>query len=329
MNGLDRTPAADDGSDLPLSLEESIDRLVVSIVDEERTRHISTAFLPDRNAMIRIEEMLTWLLFPGFFGPRNLTTRTLRTHVASVLTDVSRALLEQVSAALRYERAVESRRELFSRQCEECDARALQIVDAFIAKLADVRGMLVLDVQAAYDGDPAAHHTDETIFCYPGVRAIAVHRLSHELYKLDVPLLPRMLSEIAHFETGIEIHPGARIGKYFFVDHGGGVVIGETSVIGDYCKIYQGVTLGAKSFPKDERGRLKRGVKRHPTLEDHVTVYAGATILGGDTIIGAGSVINGGVFLMRSVPPGHVVQGPKAELGLRSNPEMPPSSYVI
>jgi serine O-acetyltransferase len=137
------------------------------------------------------------------------------------------------------------------------------------------------------------------------------------------------MSEVAHRETGVEIHPGARIGKCFFIDHGGGVVIGETSVIGDHCKIYQGVTLGAKSFPKDERGRLKRGVQRHPTLEDHVTVYAGATILGGDTIIGAGSVINGGVFLMHSVPPGHVVNAPKAELGLRSNPEMPPGQYSI
>jgi len=314
---------------IPPSLEEAARRLTGSILADERTRHVSTAYLPDREAVLGIVEKLTWLLFPGFSRPRDVTARTMPIRVASVLTEVSRALFEQVSGALRYERGIESRDSTFERQCTECDTKALLIVDAFIGRLPEVRGILSLDVQAAYDGDPAAHHTDETIFCYPGLRAIAVHRLAHEFYKLDVPLIPRIMNEYAHSQTGIDIHPGATIGRYFFIDHGTGVVIGETTVIGDHCKLYQNVTIGAKSFPKDERGRLKRGVKRHPTLEDHVTVYAGATILGGETIIGAGSIINGGVFLMESVPPGHVVHGPRAELSLRSNPEMPPAGYTI
>jgi serine O-acetyltransferase len=314
---------------IPPGLEDSIERLTRSILTDARTHHISTAWLPHRDAIANILARLRWLMFPGFFGPRDLSRRTMEIHVASVLNGISRDLLEQVSGALRYERNVAGRSADFDRQCEECDARALQIVDAFLGKLPDIRASLSLDVQAAYDGDPAAQHLDETIFCYPGLRAIAAYRLAHELYRLEVPLLPRIMSEVAHSVTGVEIHPGARIGRYFFIDHGTGVVIGETTVIGDHCKLYQGVTLGAKSFPKDERGRLKRDVQRHPTLEDYVTVYAGATILGGDTIIGAGSVINGGVFLTESVPPGHVVHGTKIELSVRSNPEMPPGVYTI
>ncbi len=314
---------------IPPSLEDSIDRLTESIISDQRIRHISATFLPDREAVVGIVEKLTWLLFPGFFGPRHLTERTLHTHVSSVLTELSRTLFEQITGALRYERGVSSSAADFGRECAECDTRAIQVVDEFLAALPSVRSLLSLDVQAAFDGDPAARHTDENIFCYPGLRAIAVHRLAHELYRLDVPLIPRMMSEAAHSETGVDIHPGARIGCYFFIDHGTGVVIGETTDIGDHCKIYQNVTIGAKSFPKDQRGRLVRGVKRHPTLEEHVTVYAGATILGGDTIIGAGCVINGGVFLTHSVPPGYIVHGPAVEQSMRSNPEMPPPGYTI
>jgi serine O-acetyltransferase len=172
-------------------------------------------------------------------------------------------------------------------------------------------------VQAAYDGDPAARHTDEAILCYPGITALFVHRVAHELYVLRVPLLARILQEFAHAETGIDIHPGASIGESFFVDHGTGVVIGETTVIGDRCKVYQGVTLGARSFEKDERGALKRDTKRHPTLGNDVTVYAGATVLGGDTMIGDGAVIAGGVFLTKSVEADHVVQAAAVEIRVR------------
>jgi serine O-acetyltransferase len=308
---------------------QDVRRLVESILSDHRTRHISTAYLPDREAVVQILEQLRWLMFPGFFGPRNLSEPTLQSHVKSVLDEISRRLFDQVSGALRYQKNVEAGSAVFAQQCAESDAKAGQIVTAFISRLPAVRRMLSLDVQAAYDGDPAAQNADEIIFCYPGLRALSAHRLAHELYLLNVPLVPRLMSEHAHSVTGIDVHPGARIGASFFIDHGTGVVIGETSWIGDHCKIYQGVTLGAKSFQKDDRGRLKRGVKRHPTLEDHVTVYAGATILGGDTVIGAGSVINGGVFLTSSVPPGHVVRGPKADITLRSNPELPPGNYYI
>jgi len=316
----------------PLSdqnLESAVDRITASIRSDARTRHITTAHLPDRTVVLHITEKLNWLLYPGFFGPRELSERTLRSHVSSVIHEIGYLLFEQVSRALRYERNIEPGTMADQGRCVECDAKAGQIVDSFLSSIPEIRRKLSLDVQAAFDGDPAAKHTDENVFCYPGVRALSVHRLAHELYRLDVPLIPRIMSEHSHSVTGIDIHPGARIGDSFFIDHGTGVVIGETTIIGEHCKVYQGVTLGAKSFPKDERGNFMRGVKRHPPLEDHVTVYAGATILGGDTVIGAGSVVNGGVFLTSSVPPGHVVRGPKAELTLRSNPEMPPANYAI
>jgi serine O-acetyltransferase len=170
-----------------------------------------------------------------------------------------------------------------------------------------IRHQLALDVQAHYEGDPAATCPDETIFCYPGVQAMTNYRIAHALHALDVPLLPRIVTEYAHSTTGIDIHPGARIGRRFFIDHGTGVVIGETCKIGDNVKIYQGVTLGALSFPKDAKGELIRGQKRHPTLGDNVTIYSGATLLGGETVVGEGSTIGGNVWLTHSVPPGSVV----------------------
>jgi len=186
---------------------------------------------------------------------------------------------------------------------EECYARAASATRQFLERLPEVRRMLATDVQAAYEGDPAATSPDEAIFCYPGVSAIINHRLAHELYKLGVPLIPRIISECAHSSTGIDIHPGAAIGEKFFIDHGTGVVIGETSVIGKRVRLYQGVTLGAKSFPLDENGNPIKGIDRHPVVEDDVIIYSEATILGRVTI-GRGSVIGGNVWLTRSVPPG-------------------------
>ena len=309
--------------------DQDVRRLVESILHDERVRHVAAAPLPDRDAVAGIVERLRWLLFPGFFGPRNLRPDDLTPHIAEVLRELTGRLTEQVTAALRYQTNVETHQPIRAMESAECDEKARRIVAAFIGKLPGIRRLLSLDVQAAFDGDPAAQHTDEVIFSYPGLYAVSVHRCAHELYELEVPLIPRMMAELAHSVTGIDIHPGAKIAASFFIDHGTGVVIGETSRIGEHCKIYQGVTLGAKSFPKDERGRLKRGVKRHPTLEDHVIVYAGATILGGDTVIGAGSVINGGVFVTNSVPPGHIVRGPKTDITLRSNPQLPPTNYNI
>jgi len=328
----DHAPVHPDKPVDPARLAESTRHLLESIHADTRTRHVSSALLPDRERVLEALEKLHWLLFPGFFGPRNLAQDSLDAHLKSVLDNVSIILFEQITAALRYARDVAPGS---AHDAElpvvraELDRRARAVLASFISRLASVRRLLSLDVQAAYDGDPAAHHTDEVIFCYPGMRALSTHRIAHELYRLNVPLIPRMMAEHAHSQTGIDIHPGARIGKSFFIDHGTGVVIGETTIVGDHCRIYQGVTLGAKNFPKDEQGKLIRDAKRHPTLEDHVTVYAGATILGGDTIIGAGSVINGGVFLTNSVPPGHIVRAPKAELTMRNNPDLPPGSWQI
>ncbi len=313
----------------PDRMNDTAARITESILADRRIRRLSAIYMPNRDAIVSILDKLEWLVFPGFFGPRALSEHSMREHVQRVLDEVSNSLFSQITGALRYEQGVEWGGPAFEQQCAASDRRARAIVADFIDRIPEIRRNLSLDVQAAYDGDPAAHHVDETIFCYPGVHALFVHRIAHELYRMEVPLIPRMMAEHAHSATGIDIHPGAKIGRSFFIDHGTGVVIGETTVIGDHCKVYQGVTLGAKSFPRDERGHFVRGAKRHPTLEDHVTVYAGATILGGDTIIGAGSIVNGGVFLVRSVPAGHVVRAPKIELKMRANPEMPPPNYHI
>jgi len=196
---------------------------------------------------------------------------------------------------------------------------AALLANQMMAAIPGVRELLVLDVQAAYYGDPAAHTYAEIVLSYPGLQAITVHRIAHVLYELDVPVIPRMMSEWAHSETGIDIHPGARIGRSFFIDHGTGVVIGETCEIGDKVKLYQGVTLGAKSFPLDEHGNPIKDIKRHPTLEDDVIVYAGATILGGDTVIGRGSVIGSNVWLIESVPPGSTVTQSDVKVRVRRN----------
>ena len=226
----------------------------------------------------------------------------------------------KLQVRLRY--AEETGTIAFDEHCPDCDERAQEVVDLFVQEIPAIRIQLSKRCSSSIRWRfLRRRHTDETIFCYPGVRALWMHRIAHELFTLRVPLIPRIIAEHAHELTGIDIHPGATIGESFFIDHGTGVVIGETTVIGDHCKVYQGVTLGAKSFEKDSRGKLKRGTKRHPTLGNHVTVYAGSTILGGDTIIGDNCVIAGGVFLMRSVDVGHTVRGPKAAVRLNENRE--------
>ncbi len=252
--------------------------------------------LPSRDAARDILETLFAVCYPGFHGVQHLTQENVAFHVGAALDRVADELSAQVYQAFVFD--CRGREE----DCD-CAARSEAVVDSFFTRLPDLRRMLVFDVQAAYDGDPAASNLAEIIFAYPGLRAITVYRLAHELHTLGVPLLPRIMTEWAHAETGIDIHPGARIGKSFFIDHGTGVVIGETTDIGENVKIYQGVTLGALSFPKDERGKLIRGAKRHPTLEDGVVIYAGATILGGSTIIGRGAVIGGNTWVIESVPP--------------------------
>jgi serine O-acetyltransferase len=255
--------------------------------------------LPSRAAVARVLERLQTVLFPGYFGPADVTAQNLRYRLGDELDHVAVALTEQIRRGLCFD-------------CHDATPggpqveRALEITRAFLARLPEIRRLLATDVQAAYEGDPAAHSPDEALFCYPGIVAITYQRLAHELYLLDVPLLPRMITEVAHGSTGIDIHPGASIGERFFIDHGTGVVIGETCVIGSGVRLYQGVTLGARSFPLDEKGNPIKGIPRHPIVEDDVVVYGGATILGRITI-GRGSVIGGNVWLTRTVPPGSKV----------------------
>src|SRR5205085_11719692 len=210
-----------------------------------------------------------------------------------LVLELSDMLFEQVRCCLRYRRQLPGS-ESEGARCEECDDRSADIVSKFFERIPAVREMLAADVQAAFDSDPAAQSTDETIYSYPGLFAITVQRLAHEFCRMEVPLLPRIMTEYAHSLTGIDIHPGAKLGQSFFIDHGTGVVIGETTIIGNNVKVYQGVTLGALA---PAFGQLLRGQKRHPTIEDDVTIYAGATILGGDTVIGRGVIINGNVFI--------------------------------
>jgi serine O-acetyltransferase len=257
-------------------------------------------------------ECVRHLMFPGFFDAEPCGDSGVEAHITKLVATAAAILRDEVAGVLRYPRKTGTR-------TPDIGDFPNYVVRSFFERLISVRELLALDVQAAFDGDPAAEHTDEVILCYPGMDAVFSHRIAHELYQMGVPLLPRLIAEQAHSRTGIDIHPGAKIGESFFVDHGSGTVIGETSVIGKQVKIYQGVTLGARSFPKDERGRAIRGIKRHPTIGNRVNIYAGAVILGGDTVIGDDCVIAGGVFVTASVPPGHVVQQPRADLTLRPN----------
>ncbi|HYX40577.1 MAG TPA: serine O-acetyltransferase [Pyrinomonadaceae bacterium] len=267
-----------------------------------KIHHLDRRPLPAHAEVIRVLTTLHELLFPGYIGAQGLTGTALRLHVESSMAWLYETLTEQISRAINHGKKIED-------ACDVTDQAAADCAAEFLARLPEVRATLATDVQAAYDGDPAAGCFDEIIFSYPGLYAITTYRLAHELQRLRVPLMPRIMTEHAHHRTGIDIHPGTQIGARFFIDHGTGVVIGGTAVIGHNVKLYQGVTLGAFSFDKDSTGELVRNTKRHPTIEDDVVIYAGATILGGDTVIGRGSIIGGNVWLTHSIPPGtHVRQ---------------------
>lgn len=264
--------------------------------------------LPSQQAILDILEQLLAVVFPGYHGAPVSRNADLELLVGSRLDSISEDLAGVIERTLVFCRRMDG----------ECDriwsltdvpqddnrfaAAAGQVTMAYLEQLPAVRRLLDKDVRAAFEGDPAATNVEEIIICYPGVTAIAIHRLAHPLYQLGVPLLPRIMSEWAHHLSGVDIHPGAEIGEYFFIDHGTGVVVGETTVIGRRVKIYQGVTLGALSFPRHEDGSLVKGGKRHPTIGDEVTIYANATILGGETVIGDGAVIGGGTWITESVP---------------------------
>lgn len=268
-----------------------------------RHHSLRSADMPSLTVLSEILERLRAAIFPGYFGVTRVRRESLRYHLAANLDSIYRLLGEQIVRGFCFGCAGQTQ------PCPSCDEQGEQAALAFMDRLPDIRRMLAGDAQAAYEGDPAATSPGETIFCYPSLRVMFHHRIAHELYLLKVPVIPRIISEMAHSTTGIDIHPGADIGEDFFIDHGTGVVIGETCIIGRSCRLYQGVTLGALSFPKNADGTLTKGIPRHPVLRDNVTVYAGATILGRITI-GEGAVIGGNVWLTQDVAAGaHVTQG--------------------
>ena len=258
---------------------------------------IDSENLPSKRAIAGICESLLALIFPGFLDEEAVCGAELEMLTNERLTGLSAKMHNQVAKSLRFKGA----------KTESCSRKSTALVHRFLSRLPEVRRILKTDIEAAYDGDPAARSFEEIILSYPCIEAIAIQRLAHILYKEELPLLPRMMTEWAHSLTGIDIHPGAEIGTHFFIDHGTGVVIGETCRIGNNVKLYDGVTLGARSFPKDETGRIVKGIKRHPDVEDNVTIYANATILGGETVIGKNTTIGASAFLMKSVKPNSLV----------------------
>ena len=289
--------------------ENRIEQAVDSILEDYRSGRdidrLEQLRRPDRDVVIDIIEKLRRIIFPGYFRDKNYKYYNARSNLSVLIEDVMYHLTQQLT--LVYEGKGSSR--------ETAWEKAQQVCLEFFSRIPQIRALVQTDLQAAYDGDPAATDMAEIIFSYPGLYAIMVYRLAHLLHSLNVPMLPRMMTEYAHNVTGIDIHPGATIGKYFFIDHGTGIVIGETTVIGENVKIYQGVTLGALST---RGGQSLRGVRRHPTIEDDVTIYAGASILGGETVIGKGSVIGSNVFITESVAPGTSVRNKKQELQFKN-----------
>ncbi|MFP6751932.1 MAG: serine acetyltransferase [Pirellulaceae bacterium] len=292
----------------------------------------------DHSPLPRYEEVITALddmreiLFPGYRRREGLHLGNVGYYIGDLIDGLHDRLIIQISRAMAHESRVRGEQNDESDPAAGHEARAQEITLELLSRIPDMRRLLATDVQAAYDGDPACQNLDEVIFCYPGLEAVTVYRIAHELYKLEVPFIPRMLCEWAHKETGIDIHPGATIGDHFFIDHGTGVVIGETTEIGSHVKIYQGVTLGALSFPTDADGNIIRTMKRHPTIEDRVVIYASATILGGKTVIGHDSVVGSSVWLTRSVDPHTTVMLEKPSLRMRNevpDPLNPDTNFQI
>ena len=281
-------------------IPEIVDSVLKSYEESGLLDHLETRPMPSQDEVVKIIDDLREVLFPLHFNRRKLDRKNVSYYIGDKIDMIFAALSEQIARSFQHECASPGK---VHQPCDNCRSRGETEAVAFLRKIPSLRRMLADDVQAAFDGDPAAKSFDEIIFCYPGYRAITVYRVAHELHLQNVPLLPRIMTEYAHSVTGVDIHPGARIGRKFFIDHGTGVVIGETSEIGDNVKIYQGVTLGALSFPKGADGKIIRDRKRHPTIEDDVTIYSGATILGARTI-GKGAVVGGNVWLTGELPPG-------------------------
>jgi serine O-acetyltransferase len=280
-------------------LPEITERIVATYERSGKINHLDHCPLPRYDEIVAAIHELNEIMFPGYRRREGLHQGNIGYYVGDLVDRLHDRLTTQIGRALRHDAGATSDCE----SAEDFEALGQAKTLLFLEQLPTIRELLATDVQAAYDGDPACKSPAEVIFCYPGLEAITVYRLAHLLHELSIPFIPRMMSEWAHSRTGIDIHPGATIGPYFFIDHGTGVVVGETSHIGSHVKLYQGVTLGALSFPTDEDGQLVRGQKRHPTLEDGVVVYANATILGGRTVVGHHSVIGSSVWLTRTVAP--------------------------
>ncbi|MCF0127139.1 MAG: serine acetyltransferase [Pseudobutyrivibrio sp.] len=279
-------------------IEKEIGSIAAEILkdykSDRRIDKVNAYNQPNKDAIIDITKKLQRILFPGYFRDHVYKVYNVETNLMTLMEDVIYNLNKQIAVSLQY------CDECAGLNAEELAAKAEEMSLEFLKTIPKIRGLLNTDLEAAFEGDPAATSIDEIIFAYPGITAISIYRLAHELYTIGVPILPRIMTEYAHSNTGIDIHPGATIGEYFFIDHGTGIVVGETTVIGKGVKIYQGVTLGALST---RGGQSLRGVQRHPTIEDGVTIYSNASILGGDTVIGHDSVIGGNTFITESVPP--------------------------
>jgi len=293
-------------------IPDIVDQLILSCDHEECFDHVSPEPLPSKESVIELISKARHILFPGYFIRNRVDHVNIGYYFGQVVMDFFESLADQITLCIRHECL------RYHQPCTHCMDRGHKAAIAFLHDMTRLRTLLGKDVLAAMEGDPAAHSFDEIIFSYPGLFAITVYRMAHQLYEQGVPLIPRIMTEYAHSQTGIDIHPGAHIGQSFFIDHGTGVVIGETTEIGDRVRIYQGVTLGALSLPKDAMEDL-RNKKRHPTIKEDVIIYAGATILGGETVIGARSVIGGNVWITESGPsdtkvflkkPGLIFTGP-------------------
>jgi serine O-acetyltransferase len=306
------------------------DRIVSTYAEVGTIHHLGHCPLPNHDAIVSATEDLKEILYPGYRRRDRLHLENVTYHVGDLIDGLHDRLTLQIARAMCH--GAGENIHCNPQQRADYEAVGQATTMAFLEKLPELRKILAMDVEAAYEGDPACKSIDEVIFCYPGLEAVTVYRLAHRLHELGVPLIPRMMTEWAHSRTGIDIHPGAKIGKYFFIDHGTGVVIGETCEIGDWVKLYQGVTLGALSFPTDAEGKLIRGKKRHPTIEDRVVIYANATLLGGETVIGHDSVIGSSVWLTQSVAPHTTVTLEKPSLRMRAGeadelrPEIKPAA---
>ena len=327
-------------SDQELS-DQSMDKVAAEIVESlifPESEH--TAPIPEFDSLVDMIQRLKAIVYPGFRSNESSSGKVFA-ELRSQLGVAHQVISRQIAIAIA--RHIEACEDMAHTDCGQAGTGKLknpsdiivysqQVATEYISRMAKIRASLLLDVKAAYVGDPACKNFDEVILCYPGLNAITVYRLAHELYLLNVPFLPRMMTEWVHGETGVDIHPGATIGDHFFIDHGTGVVIGETCIIGEHVKIYQGVTLGALSFPQDELGQLVRDSKRHPTIEDKVVIYANATVLGGTTVVGHDSVIGSNVWLTTSVAPSTTVIMEKPKLRMRNQVQSefePPHDFQI